>query len=752
MKKTVLTPAILCIALSVVSCKKKEYVDKIYEKPEIVKEAPSTFLSPEESMKTFYLPEGYKVELVASEPMIDEPVTIAWDGDGRMYVAEMNTYMQDVDGTGTNVPVSKIKLLEDLDGDGKMDKSTVFVDSLMLPRMILPLENELIVNETYSYDLWSYKDTDNDGVADKKERVYYNPNRRGGNLEHQQSGLIWNLDNWVYTTYNPIRFKFKKGGKVIVDSLDMMPRGQWGLTQDDLGVMYYSSAGSENPAYGFQQPAVYGEYNPPGRLAKGFMEPWPIVGTPDVQGGPKRLREDNTLNHFTGVAGQEIYRGHKLPPALYGDLFIPEPVGRLIRRAKVVVDENGKKILHNAYDKAEFMASTDLNFRPVQAKTGPDGALYIVDMYRGIIQESNWTRKGSAIRPVIVRKELDKNIGKGRIYRIVHEDIKPDGKPNLLGKTASELVEYLAHPNGWYRNTAQKLIVLKEDMSVVPELKEVAQDNTSFLDGLFNSDKDLGIQRVHALWTLEGLGVVDKDLIKEKLKDEDARVRITAIRLSENFLKEGDADILVDLENLINDSSVEVVNQLALSLRFSKEQKATDMLKAIGGKYEGNEIIAHSVTESLKKDDSMLAQLKKRIAGRPDGEKRNIIAGYDAYNQLCITCHGPDLKGMAMEDGSLIAPSLIGSPRVTGNKTTLSRILINGLIGPIEGKEYGIMMPLKENGDQWLANVMSYVRAMNGADGVPRKVVANARKKSKDREDYWTLEELEALERQEENK
>lgn len=739
----------LFLALVAFSCQEKEYVDKIYEKPEIVPEAPSTFMTPEESMKTFYLPEGYKVELVASEPMVDEPITIAWDGDGRMYVAEMNTYMQDVDGTGTMRSVSKIKRLEDLDGDGKMDKSTVFIDSLMLPRMILPLEDELIVNETFSYDLWSYKDTDNDGVADEKKRVYYNPNRRGGNLEHQQSGLIWNLDNWVYTTYNPIRFKFKKGGEVIVDSLDVMPSGQWGLTQDDMGIMYYSSAGSENPAYGFQQPAVYGDYNPPGRLAEGFMEPWPVVGTPDVQGGPKRLRPDNTLNHFTGVAGQEIYRGHKLPPSVYGDLFIPEPVGRLIRRAKVVVDENGKKVLHNAYDKAEFMASTDLNFRPTQAKTGPDGALYIVDMYRGIIQESNWTRKGSAIRPVIVRKELDKNIGKGRIYRIVHEDIEPDGKPNLLGKSASELVEYLGHPNGWYRNTAQKLIILKEDMSVVPELKDIAKDNTSFFDGWFNSEKDLGIERVHALWTLEGLGVVDKDLIKEKLQDEDPRVRITAIRLSENFFKENDADILNDLEKLIDDASVEVVNQLALSLRFSKDQKATEMLNIIGSKFENNEIIAHSVNESLKKDDTQLAQLKERIAGRSKGEKKSILAGYDSYKQLCITCHGPDLKGLPTEDGTLIAPSLIGSPRVVGDKTTLSRIVLNGLIGPIDGKEYGIMMPLKENSDQYIADVLSYVRAMNDADGVHRKVVRNAREKSKDREDYWTLAELEALEKKE---
>jgi glucose/arabinose dehydrogenase len=743
--KILKTSALLLVLLSFFNCKQKEYVDKIYEKPEIVKEATADFLSPEESMKTFFLPEGYKVELVASEPMIDEPVTIAWDGNGRMYVAEMNTYMQDVDGSGTNRSISKIKMLEDLDGDGKMDKSTVFIDSLLLPRMILPLENELIVNETFSYDLWSYKDTDGDGVADKKERVYYNPNRRGGNLEHQQSGLIWNLDNWLYTTYNPIRFKFKSNGKVEVDSLENMPnRGQWGLTQDDLGNMYYSSAGSENPAYGFQQPPVYGEFNLKDRLEKGFVQPWPIVGTPDVQGGLKRLREDGTLNHFTGTAGQEIYRGHKLPSNLYGDLFIPEPVGRLIRRAKIK-NENGKKVVYNAYDKAEFMASTDLNFRPLQAKTGPDGALYIVDMYRGIIQESNWTKKGSFLRPVIERKELDKNIGKGRIYRIVHEDIALDEKPNLIGKKASELIPYLGHRNGWYRNTAQKLIVLKGDESVIPELQAIARDNTSFLDGLFNSDKDFGLERLTALWTLEGLDNIDKTLITEKLQDEDYRVRLTAIRLSENLMKAGDTDILQDLEKLISDVDVNVVNQLALSLRYSKDKKATELLKSINEKYEGHEIISHAVVESLKKDDSQLAQLKKRISGRSLGVRLSITRGYDSYKQLCITCHGADLKGLPTEDGGLIAPSLIGSGRVTGDKGILSKILLNGLIGPIEGKEYGIMMPLKDNSDAWIADVLSYVRAMNDEDNVDRKVVRNARAQSKDREDYWTLEELNEL-------
>eukprot|EP01089_Gocevia_fonbrunei_P011268 TRINITY_DN2445_c0_g2_i3.p1 TRINITY_DN2445_c0_g2~~TRINITY_DN2445_c0_g2_i3.p1 ORF type:complete len:537 (-),score=121.01 TRINITY_DN2445_c0_g2_i3:2546-4156(-) len=523
------------LLLGIVGCGKKEYKDKIYVKPEIVREAPSDFLSPEESMEKFYLPEGYKIELVASEPMVNEPVAIAWDGNGKMYVAQMDTYMQNVDAVGEDEPISQIKLLVDLDGDGKMDKSTVFIDSLLLPRMILPLDDRLIVNETYSYDLWSYRDTDNDGVADEKIRVYENPKRRGGNLEHQQSGLVWNLDNWVYTTYNPLRFRFNKDG-IKVDSLVDGSSGQWGLTQDDLGNMYYSSAGGETAAYGFQVPTIYGEVNLEGQISEGFMEPWPVVGTPDVQGGAKlRLKEDGTLNKFTGVAGQEIFRGDKLPPSTYGDLFIPEPVGRLIRRAKIK-NENGKKVLYNAYDQAEFLASTDLNFRPVQAQTGPDGSLYIVDMYRGIIQEGNWTREGSHLRPVILRKGLDKNIGRGRIYRIVHEEMEPSGKPKLLDKSAEELVDYLGHPNGWYRNTAQKLIILKGDMGIVPKLKELARDNESFWTDNFG-DRDYPIERIHALWTLEGLGVVDKELILEKLKDADPRVRITAIRLSEEFLK-----------------------------------------------------------------------------------------------------------------------------------------------------------------------------------------------------------------------
>ena len=711
----------------------KVYVDKIYEKPEIVKDPPSDFLSPEESMKTFYLPEGFKVELVASEPMIDEPVTFAWDGDGKMYVAEMNTYMQTIDADGRDESVSKIKLLIDTNGDGKIDKSTVFIDSLLLPRMILPLDDRLIVNETYSYDLWSYRDTDGDGVADEKKRVYYKPQPRGGNMEHQQSGLLWNLDNWTYTTYNPTRFKFKKD-TVIADKLYDMPSGQWGLTQDDMGHMYYSAAGGENPAYGFQQPAVYGKYDPPGRLSEGFIEPWPIVGTPDVQGGAeKRLREDGTLNHFTGVAGQEIFTGHRLPSFMYGDLFIPEPVGRLVRRAKVK-NENGKLVLYNAYDKAEFMASTDLNFRPIQAKTGPDGALYILDMYRGIIQESNWTKKGSKLRPVILRKGLDKNIGKGRIYRIVHEDIKPDKQPKLLSKSAKELLPYLGHINGWYRNTAQKLVILKEDLSVVPDLEQMASNNKKTNEGV--------LERIHALWTLEGLDALKKSLIIEKLKDDDKRVQIMAIRLSVDSLKAGEKNFVTLLKELSSKGDADLNNQIALSLRFSELKEASDLLLSIKDKFKDNDIIKHSANESMRKDNDDIHKLRTKVEHLDPKIQRQVFAGFDTYNQLCITCHGKDLKGTPNEDGSLNAPSLMGSVRVKGRTDIFAKILLNGLIGEVDGTDYGIMMSLKSNSDLWLSSVMSYVRVMNDEDPVHFQVVRKVREADKNRDDYWTLEEL----------
>ena len=340
-------------------------------------------LSVEDSIKTMRIKPGYKIIPVLTEPHIHEPAAVAWDGNGRMYVVEMRTYMQDIDGKNQLAPVSRVSRHEDSDGDGVYDKHTVFADNLALPRMVLPLINKVIIRETNTFDLKSYEDTDGDGVADKIE-MWHEGGNRGGNLEHQPSGLIWNIDNWIYTTYSRHRYRFTNG-TVVRENLTH-GAGQWGLTHDNIGRVFYSTAGGENPATDFQQPIAYGRISFPGEQANGFREVFPIDSVPDTQGGRGRLREDNTLNHFTGSCGQSIYRGDRMPKDFDGDLIICEPVGRLIRRANVK-NENGKIIVENAYDKSEFIASTDPNFRPINSAVGPDGCLYIVDMYRGIIQE-----------------------------------------------------------------------------------------------------------------------------------------------------------------------------------------------------------------------------------------------------------------------------------------------------------------------------------------------------------------------------
>ena len=208
-----IAPAIL-LAATLLSCQSISTSESEipFATPHVVNQSSITVpQSPEEAVKSFRLPKGYRLELVASEPMITEPVAIAWDGNGRMYVAQMDTYMQTIDAKAQYEPGSKIMLLEDTDDDGRMDKSSVFIDSLTAPRMILTVGHELFVNETNSYSIFAYRDTNGDGRADKKRTVYHNPKRAYGNIEHQRSGLDWNLDNWIYVTTDPVRFKYHQG-------------------------------------------------------------------------------------------------------------------------------------------------------------------------------------------------------------------------------------------------------------------------------------------------------------------------------------------------------------------------------------------------------------------------------------------------------------------------------------------------------------------------------------------------------------
>ncbi|MBE9462404.1 c-type cytochrome [Dyadobacter subterraneus] len=712
-------------------------------KPDQVEQNPSSkVLSPEESMKTMHLPEGYHLQLVASEPMIQEPVAIVWDGNGRMYVAEMRSYMQDINGTGERFPTCRISRLEDTDGDGKMDKSTIFIDKLVLPRMMLTLDDRLIVNETYTYNLHSYRDTNGDGIADEKKLVFKNDAEDKANLEHQRSGLIWNTDNWIYTTTSPARYRYTNG-MLEVDSL-ADAGGQWGLTHDDYGRLFFSSAGGETPALDFQQNPIYGRLDLKDQRIDDFDIVYPIIATPDVEGGKKRLKTDSTLNHFTASCGQTVYRGDKLPADLKGDLLICEPVGRLIRRAKVL-NQEGKTVLKNAYDKSEFIASTDMNFRPVNMDTGPDGNLYIVDMYHGIIQEGNWTKPGSYLRPQILRKNLDKNINRGRIYRLVHDDFKPGEKPDLLDASSEKLISYLSHPNGWWRDNAQKLLVVRNDKTIVPELEDLALGKRSFWQKLaFWKSKPAPIAKVHALWTLEGLKSINENILISALKDTDPQVRKTAVKISEMYLKKKEAPILSSLEPLKNDLNADVKIQLAASLRYSKNDKARAILKELIDRNNSNELLFVTASRSLNEADPEMQDLLLKTAKMRGDDKELVFAGAAIFRQFCSICHGLDGKGLPSE----VAPPLAGSPRVNGNKNVLISIILNGLTGPVNNKNYsGTMVALGNNDDEYIASVASFIRTGLGNQGglIQDRDVEKVRKRVGGRETPWTLDELKQL-------
>ena len=717
MKKTLLIIGSLLTCVIIFNCKapKNTAQNKVVNPypTRIFDSTPSVeYLNPEASMKTFNLPAGYHLELVASEPMIKEPVAIAWDGNAKMYVAEMLTYMLDADARGEQMNVSRISLLEDTDNDGKMDKSTIFIDSLLLPRMILCVNHELLVNETNTITINAYKDTNGDGKADQKRTVFQRDDYRlaDANMEHQRSGLDWNLDNRIYITYDPVRFRYKNG-MLEADSMYSGPGGQWGVTHDNYGRLFLTSAGSENPLVRVQINSYYGSLDMPDQANNEFQQVWPIISTPDVQGGLLRLRADSTLNHFTGACGQSIYRGNTLPRDLVGDYLICEPVARIIRRAKVI-NLKGKIIVQNAYYRQEFIASTDMNFRPVNSYTGPDGNVYIVDMHRGIIQQGNWTRPGSFLRKKIDQMGLAKNTGHGRIYRLVYDGFKQPEKPHMLDESASKLVTYLDHKNGWWRDNAQKQIILLNDQSVVPVLKQIVRGEQATLEA-----KPSHIARLHALWTLEGLDAIDRDTWYTALTDQHPEIRKAAIVISEPYLKKEDADVLAKLAELKSDPSYDVRLQLYLSLYSVKPSKGVDLAKELLATNTTNEMFAASQKAMDRNVD--IKTYGSRLANIPAEERTSILAGSTIFNALCVTCHGAGGKGiMVAGTTSLAAPPLAESKRINGDKEILIKIMLHGLSGPVDGKDYPSVMPsLGANSDEWVASVVNYIRYEFGNAG-----------------------------------
>ena len=683
----------------------------------------SIALPPEAAIAGMELPAGYHLELVLAEPDVEEPVLAVFDGNGRMYVAEMRTYMLDADGTDKFEPVSRVSLHEDTTGDGHYDRHTVFADNLLLPRMVLPLKNSVIIGETNTLDLYEYTDTDGDGVADEKS-LWFEGGPRGGNLEHQPSGLIWALDNWLYTTYNDFRLRYAHG-EVQRETIPLN-NGQWGLTQDDFGKVWYVRAGSEIGPVHFQQHILYGQFHLEGERAPDYKTVWPIDNIPDTQGGRAILREDNTLNHFTATCGQDVFRGDRLPADLRGDLLFAEPVGRLIRRTKISIHD-GITQLSNAYPQSEFIRTTDPLFRPVNMVTAPDGTLYIVDMYRGIIQEGQWTPKGSYLREQIEKYGFEKEIGRGRIYRLVHDDFGKGPQPKMLAETPADWVKHLAHPNGWWRDTAQKLLILEGDKSVVPALRSLAIDSSNRQ------------ARLHALWTLEGLDELTVADVSAALDAPDPEIQKTALRLSEGWLGTH-VDLTDQVASLLQHEDPSVVIQTVLSLQRADVPNAEELARATAKASDSAGVYA--ITEQTWADDAEDPYLLPMLGA--EGLKA-YRAGRTFYDSLCFACHGSDGQGMAGAGDRTLAPPLAGSPRVLGNKDAAIAILLHGFNGLVDGVDYGApMVPMNTYADEELANVLTYVRNSfgNRSSQVTATEIAEARVKHADRSEFWTIEDL----------
>jgi len=530
-------------------------------------------------LKTFYMPPGYHVELVASEPLIQEPVALDWDLEGRLWAVEMPGFMADIRGSNEHDPIGRVVVLEDTNGDGRMDRRTVFADGLVLARSLKVLDRGVLVAEPPN--VWLMRDTNGDLRMDTKERITDQYGRFDGDPQNNANGFYWGLDNRMYTAGQAnIQLRLKDG---VFEVQETLPRGEWGVTQDDAGRTYRNT--NESALHVDLVPTSYYARNPNLLRTRGSYERladdtpelntvWPVRPNP----GTNRAyqlgidRDDGSLARFTAVCAPLVYRGDRLPGELYGNVFVAEPAANLVSR--IIVSDDGTTLrARKAYDRGEFLASTDERFRPVFLTNAPDGTLYIADMYRGIIEHRISVTE--YLRDQVAARKLDQPTGYGRIYRVVHDSTRLDSSNPFSPATPQQLVAALAHPNGWRRDTAQRLLVERGARTVVADLVKLATNAPDWRT------------RLHALWTLDGLDAIEHGTVQTALNDQQRDVRVSAIRIAERWLG-GEARDPVQTAVLqkLHDPDWAVRQQLAASIGVLppslREPAAIEMLERYG--------------------------------------------------------------------------------------------------------------------------------------------------------------------------
>jgi len=716
-------------------------------------------LSPRASLKAMEVEEGFSVELVAAEPLVIAPVAMTFDGQGRIWVVEMDGYMPDTLGTGEDAPVGRIVILEDKNEDGRMDTRTTFLDSLVMPRAICLVGGGLLVAEPPN--LWFYEIVDDKpGNRQLVDSAY----AEGGNVEHQPNGLLRGLDNWIYSAKYDSKYRRLQDGTWAKERTHF--RGQWGISQDDWGRLYYND-NSSNVSGDYFPPSL-GAGNPSQRRVAGYGETivadkrvYPIHPTTGVNRGYMEGVLDSTgrLVKFTAACGPLIYRGGLIAGM---NAFVAEPSANLIKRN--VLDAEGYRVVgKQAYQGREFLASHDERFRPVNLYDGPDGSLYIVDMYRGIIQHNTYLTP--YLKDEIAKRELTLPLGMGRIYRVFPKSARRSWVD--IPQHTDSLIALLGHPNGWVRDLAQHTLVDERKGDAEAGLRRA----------LSNGDNPFKI--VHSLWTLEGLAKLTLADIQTVLHHPRWEVRAQAIAALPS-LKEtvSPKQVLEVLEDRVAQTDTSLAPHVAFawaSLVAADQATAERLIEKWAVTYADNRFVADGLISGLRGREERFAQkiaarvpdtaavLLRRLYAVVDNNKgkagsnnqtqlaKRYPDGVALFRTACQPCHGEDGRGV-----SPIAPPLAGSEWVKGDRERLVALVLYGLTGPVEvaGHVYkapevsGEMPGIAHNTaieDTQLAQLLSYIRKAWGNHGegeVLPEDIGPVRSKFGERTEPFTQDEL----------
>jgi mono/diheme cytochrome c family protein len=686
------------------------------------------FKEPKISLENYKIEDGFELSVIASESFFKAPVSMDFDNKGRMWVVEMIGYMPNLEGVGEDEPNGRISILEDLDKDGVIDHSKTFLDKLILPRALAQVYGGLLYSD--GPKLWFVEiKNDKPGKKTLVDPIY----AEGGNVEHTSNGLMMNIDNWIYNANYNFRYQLKNGKWLKEPTTN---RGQWGITKDNFGRLYYNNNSTQLQGdYVLPNKAIRNKYFKP-TAAEGQKltndKVFPIHQTSVNRGYQKGvLDERGYLTEVTASCGPLIYRGGAFPDAYNQNAFVCVPEANLIKR-NLMSFKNLQTVANQAVEGKEFIASTDEGFRPVNLFNGPDGAIYIVDMHRGIIQHKAYISQ--YLSEQLGNKKLDTLQNAGRILKVISKTNKLNPIPDLSKASSKDLVALLSHPNGWLRDRSQQILIQKNDKTIVKDLIALTKVNNDFSTA------------IHALYVLDGLNALTFETLSEVIsQSKQPEIIAHSLGLTERFATIQNSAKMKTLSSQIfaqNNDLTDLYLAYSLNNWLKTDNSFLSILSQIEKNHAEKRMYQEAIVSSLEgKEEQYLttqnpsALLKSNLAVAISNhqkkelnsifvKEKNVVdnrtKGLQLFRSICATCHGADGKGI--QD---LAPPLKGSEYIDGSMKRLAAIILHGLSGPltVNGKLYKLnnempgLVNNKDISDQDIVDIIKYTQNALAKEG-----------------------------------